>query len=207
LPLVVTIVAGVAMTIFTLRLVLATARVSSAILVAVAMLAYGAWVASEAGVSVRELDRDVESHDGMSLEAAAAAKVVLLAAALLGGGVPTLPRGLAGLAMLATGAVVRGLAIGRLGPSYGHRVRSPRGAIVDSGPYAVIRHPAYAGTLLGHAGLAMIFWSGWTAFAFFGLWTPVVLWRTWLEDEFLRGCKGYGDYARRVRRRLIPWVW
>jgi protein-S-isoprenylcysteine O-methyltransferase Ste14 len=36
----------------------------------------------------------------------------------------------------------------------------------------------------------------------------VLILRTWLEDRALRNeLSGYGDYAARIRYRLLPGVW
>ena len=78
--------------------------------------------------------------------------------------------------------------------------------VVDRGLYALIPHPLYAGNLMLFAG--MILWLGSTA-ALAGL--PVMVAFTYArialeERELVARLPAYGDYARRVRSRLIPFV-
>ncbi|WEX89395.1 isoprenylcysteine carboxylmethyltransferase family protein [Sinorhizobium garamanticum] len=88
------------------------------------------------------------------------------------------------------------------------KVQSERGQrVVSTGPYRYVRHPLYAGALLYVAGTSLFLGSWW------GLATAVVLAlllaiRIGIEETALRaGLAGYGDYAARVRYRLIPFVW
>lgn len=88
------------------------------------------------------------------------------------------------------------------------RIQTERGhTVVSSGPYAVIRHPLYAGALLFFASTALLLgsWFGLAgALALGGL----LILRTALEDrELHRSLEGYADYARRVRYKLLPGVW
>jgi protein-S-isoprenylcysteine O-methyltransferase Ste14 len=88
------------------------------------------------------------------------------------------------------------------------RVQTDRGhRVVDSGPYAVVRHPGYAGLLLvtPFSGLAL----GSFAAASIGLvMTALLLRRVMFEDAFLQqNLAGYKEYTRRVPSRVIPGVW
>jgi protein-S-isoprenylcysteine O-methyltransferase Ste14 len=79
--------------------------------------------------------------------------------------------------------------------------------VIDTGPYAVVRHPGYVGVAMIVMGLPLVLRSGWAlAVAFIS-----VLWlglRTWLEDRTLQTeLSGYAEYAERVRARLLPGVW
>ncbi len=79
--------------------------------------------------------------------------------------------------------------------------------VIDSGPYAVVRHPMYAGALVMMAGvpLAMGSWRGLIPAT---LLVPVLIWRLTREEAFLAaGLAGYADYRKRVRYRLAPLVW
>ena len=79
--------------------------------------------------------------------------------------------------------------------------------VIDSGPYAVVRHPMYSGALLLFIGLPLLLGSWW------GLVLSLVLivalaWRAVNEERALRDeLPGYADYMRRVRYRLVPQVW
>jgi protein-S-isoprenylcysteine O-methyltransferase Ste14 len=89
------------------------------------------------------------------------------------------------------------------------RIQSDRGQyVVDSGPYAVIRHPGYtAGILIiAASGIAL---GSWLATAFLVIFTlPFLMYRAITEDRVLQAeLPGYRDYAARVRWRLIPGIW
>jgi len=89
------------------------------------------------------------------------------------------------------------------------RIQSDRGQyVVTSGPYAMIRHPAYA------AGILIVLASGialgsWLAAAFLvAVGLPFLLYRAITEDRLLQArLPGYADYAQRVKWRLAPGVW
>jgi protein-S-isoprenylcysteine O-methyltransferase Ste14 len=70
-----------------------------------------------------------------------------------------------------------------------------------------VRHPGYAGALLGALGAPLVLGSAWmlvpTAAA-----ALLFVVRTRLEDETLqRRLPGYREYAQRTRYRLLPGVW
>lgn len=79
--------------------------------------------------------------------------------------------------------------------------------VIDSGPYAFVRHPGYAGAIVAHLSLPLALDSGW-AYVSTALGLALLLVRTVREDRMLaRGLAGYADYASRVRFRLVPRVW
>lgn len=79
--------------------------------------------------------------------------------------------------------------------------------VIDSGPYAFVRHPGYAGAIVAHLGLPLALDSGW-AYVPTLLGLALLLLRTAREDRMLaRGLAGYADDASRVRFRLVPGVW
>jgi len=88
------------------------------------------------------------------------------------------------------------------------RVQRERGhQVVATGPYAYIRHPGYAGPMLGHLLLPIALGSLW------GL-VPAALGCAFLalrigyEERLLDGeLPGYSEYVHRVRWRLVPRVW
>jgi protein-S-isoprenylcysteine O-methyltransferase Ste14 len=88
------------------------------------------------------------------------------------------------------------------------RVQNDRGHhVIDSGPYGVVRHPGYAGLLLGipFSGLAL---GSWIAAAIGLVMSAMILRRVMFEDAFLqKNLDGYTAYTDRVRHRLIPGVW
>jgi protein-S-isoprenylcysteine O-methyltransferase Ste14 len=80
-------------------------------------------------------------------------------------------------------------------------------ALVDSGVYAVVRHPMYAGLIPVLAGMCL--WLQSYASALLAL-VPIGILaaRIVLEERFLRRTlAGYDAYTARVRRRLIPGIW
>jgi len=79
--------------------------------------------------------------------------------------------------------------------------------VIDSGPYAFVRHPMYSGAVLYFVAIALMLGSLWGLAL-----TPVffVLFsiRAGLEERALTGgLPGYADYVARVRYRLVPGVW
>jgi len=79
--------------------------------------------------------------------------------------------------------------------------------VIDTGPYAYVRHPMYAGAVWLFVGMPIALGSWWSL----GLivpFMPVLLWRLVDEERILRrDLSGYTEYTRRVRFRLIPFVW
>lgn len=79
--------------------------------------------------------------------------------------------------------------------------------VVDSGPYAVVRHPMYAGALVMFAGMPAALGSWW-GFLPAVLIVPVLVWRLTREEAFLAAnLAGYDGYRSRVRYRLVPFAW
>lgn len=88
----------------------------------------------------------------------------------------------------------------RLQPERGQRV-------ISSGPYAVVRHPMYAATLLLMLGMPLLLGSLWGLFGL-PLLVPLLVLRLRGEETMLvDGLPGYRDYAARVPYRLLPGLW
>lgn len=88
------------------------------------------------------------------------------------------------------------------------RIQEDRGQeVVTGGPYSIVRHPAYAGSLI--ASLALPFMLSTLSSLIPALITATALViRTYLEDAMLRDeLEGYESYASRTRARLIPGIW
>jgi protein-S-isoprenylcysteine O-methyltransferase Ste14 len=88
------------------------------------------------------------------------------------------------------------------------RIQADRGhTVVSDGPYRFVRHPGYLGMMAMVLSAALALGSLW------GLICGVLagclyIVRTALEDRTLREeLPGYTEYARKVRYRLLPWVW
>ena len=91
-----------------------------------------------------------------------------------------------------------------LGSSFG--VLPALRRIVEQGPYRLVRHPAYAGELIMAAACfsarpSMLAASAWL------LLLPGVMWRILSEERVLSGDEAHADYRRRVRWRLVPFLW
>jgi len=88
------------------------------------------------------------------------------------------------------------------------RIQEDRGhTVVSSGPYALVRHPGYAGVLLAHLALPFALESIWSLLPTV-LATVLFVARTSREDRTLQdGLTGYREYQARVRWRLLPGVW
>lgn len=79
--------------------------------------------------------------------------------------------------------------------------------LIDTGPYARVRHPMYAGLIPALAGLSLIMGSSAVALGVFPMVMLGFLPRILIEEVTLRQeLDGYDDYMRRVRWRLIPGV-
>lgn len=88
------------------------------------------------------------------------------------------------------------------------KIQAERGqSVITTGPCTLVRHPLYLGALFYVAATSLVLGSWW------GLLTvPIVAAgfaiRIPVEERVLRqGLAGYNDYARKVRWRLIPFVW
>ena len=75
--------------------------------------------------------------------------------------------------------------------------------LMTSGPYRWLRHPAYAGELLSVGAFVLAHAGPWNVVLFALLLISLVV-RMRMEEGVI---EGYGAYAHRVRRRLIPGVW
>ncbi len=88
------------------------------------------------------------------------------------------------------------------------KVQAERGhRVIDSGPYAHVRHPMYSGTVLFFVGVPLLVGSWWgvvLAPLFAGLFAV----RAGIEERaLLSGLPGYAEYTAKVRYRLLPGIW
>ena len=88
------------------------------------------------------------------------------------------------------------------------RVQAERGhRVVTDGPYAVVRHPMYAGAVLYFLGTPLLLGS-WYGLAFAPVLIALLAVRAVMEERMLtRALDGYPAYAARVRWRLVPYIW
>jgi protein-S-isoprenylcysteine O-methyltransferase Ste14 len=79
--------------------------------------------------------------------------------------------------------------------------------VISSGPYAIVRHPMYAGALIYLVGTPLALGSYWGLLALVFI-LPFLVWRLTDEERLLvRELPGYADYCRDVRYRLVPFIW
>ena len=79
--------------------------------------------------------------------------------------------------------------------------------LIDSGLYSIMRHPMYTATILMFVSIPLILGSLW-ALIIFGIYPLLMVLRIQNEEQVLaKGLAGYTDYQKRVRWRLIPFIW
>jgi protein-S-isoprenylcysteine O-methyltransferase Ste14 len=79
--------------------------------------------------------------------------------------------------------------------------------VIDTGPYAIMRHPMYASALLYFLGTPLALSSYWGLLPFFFV-IPFLMWRLVDEEKMLtKELEGYSEYQQRVRYRLVPGLW
>ncbi|MDP4275594.1 MAG: isoprenylcysteine carboxylmethyltransferase family protein [Bacteroidota bacterium] len=79
--------------------------------------------------------------------------------------------------------------------------------VISTGPYAIIRHPMYAGMLLMTLFTPLALGSYWALI-------PCILFIPWLylrikneEEILLNELPGYGEYCGKIKYRLFPLIW
>ncbi|HSY87482.1 MAG TPA: isoprenylcysteine carboxylmethyltransferase family protein [Verrucomicrobiae bacterium] len=84
---------------------------------------------------------------------------------------------------------------------------TPGQKIISTGPYALVRHPMYAGGLLMLVGMPIALGSWWGLLVIAAM-MPALIWRLFEEEKFLaRNLAGYVAYQRTVPYRMVPLVW
>jgi protein-S-isoprenylcysteine O-methyltransferase Ste14 len=79
--------------------------------------------------------------------------------------------------------------------------------VISTGPYALVRHPMYAGVLVMLIGVPPAL-SSWWGLVILALILPGLAWRIIDEEKLLKkDLPGYGEYAQKVRYRLVPYLW
>ena len=79
--------------------------------------------------------------------------------------------------------------------------------LVDTGLYAIVRHPMYAATILLFLSMPLVLGS-WVSLAFFLPYPLLIAKRIKNEEQILEvQLNGYADYKTRVKYRLIPYIW
>lgn len=79
--------------------------------------------------------------------------------------------------------------------------------VVDTGLYGIVRHPMYAVTIWLFLMIPVILGSWWALLCFLP-YVGVIVVRIINEEKVLEaGLDGYIDYEKRVKYRLLPFVW
>jgi len=88
------------------------------------------------------------------------------------------------------------------------RIQTERGhTVISTGPYAIVRHPMYASAGIMLVAMALALNSGWGVLVALLIEYALTL-RIKGEEQVLRdGLPGYVNYTRKVRYRLIPFIW
>ena len=79
--------------------------------------------------------------------------------------------------------------------------------VIDTGLYAVVRHPMYLSTLILFLSIPIMLGSLFSFFIFLS-YPVIILIRIKYEEEFLsKELRGYSAYQKKVKYRLIPFIW
>ena len=79
--------------------------------------------------------------------------------------------------------------------------------VVSTGLYGIVRHPMYAATLVLFLSMPLVLGSVWCLLVFLAY--PAIISKRLLDEErFLaEELPGYGEYMKKVKWRLVPFIW
>lgn len=79
--------------------------------------------------------------------------------------------------------------------------------VIDTGLYRIVRHPMYAVTVWLFLSIPLVLGSWWSLLCF-APYLVVIAVRILNEEKVLEaGLSGYSDYKKRVKYRLLPFIW
>ena len=79
--------------------------------------------------------------------------------------------------------------------------------VIDTGLYGIVRHPMYMSTFLLFLSMPLVLGSI-ISFVIMLVYIPIISKRIRNEEQVLEnGLEGYSDYKKRVKYKVIPWVW
>ena len=125
-------------------------------------------------------------------------------------GIASLPSGAfyLGIGLMIAGILLRQWSIAVLGRYFSRTVGVQEGqAVVDRGPYRLVRHPAYTGSLLTMVGLGFVLQSWGAVLVLIAFFAAAFGYRIHVEEAVLTSKLGdeYVAYAKKTKR-LIPYV-
>lgn len=79
--------------------------------------------------------------------------------------------------------------------------------VIDTGLYGIVRHPMYSATVLMFVAIPLVLGS-WIGFVIFMIYPLLMVKRIRNEEEVLEaGLTGYTEYKKKVKYRMLPFVW
>ena len=79
--------------------------------------------------------------------------------------------------------------------------------VIETGLYGIVRHPMYSATLVLFLSMGLVLGSP-ISFAILLSYIPIIAKRMKNEEEvLLQGLKGYEEYRRKVKYKIIPLIW
>ena len=79
--------------------------------------------------------------------------------------------------------------------------------VIDTGLYGIVRHPMYMSTLLLFLAMPLVLGSVFS-FAVMLLYIPIIAKRIRGEEQILEaGLDGYAGYKKRIKYKVIPFIW
>ena len=79
--------------------------------------------------------------------------------------------------------------------------------VIDTGLYGIVRHPMYSATVILFLSMPLVLGSI-ISFVVFLVYPLIIAKRIRNEEEVLEeGLEGYKDYKKKVKYRLVPFVW
>ncbi len=79
--------------------------------------------------------------------------------------------------------------------------------VIDTGLYGIVRHPMYSVTTILFLSIPLVLGS-YIGFVVFLIYPALLVKRIKNEEEVLeKGLQGYSEYKKKVKYRMIPFVW
>ncbi len=79
--------------------------------------------------------------------------------------------------------------------------------VIDTGLYGIVRHPMYSATILMFLSIPLVLGSLFS-FLIFLIYPFAIAFRIKNEETVLEnGLEGYAEYKKKVKYRLIPFIW